>query len=91
MDYQDTPADPATYLPPEVQPYCTGCDKTPEEIDEYIMAGRYEQMTPSDYVRSEEGTYNPANGHFLCTDCYMRAGMPSGGDGHGGPGRWIAP
>jgi hypothetical protein len=28
-------------------------------------------------VREEEGTYNPANGHFLCTHCYIAAGMPS--------------
>jgi hypothetical protein len=29
------------------------------------------------YVRSD-GTYNPANGHFWCDDCYIALGMPLG-------------
>ena len=41
-------------------------------------------MTPDAYVRAEEGTYNRENGHFLCTDCYVRASMPSKPDRMGG-------
>jgi hypothetical protein len=42
-------------------------------------------MTPDDFVREEEGTFNRSNGHFLCTDCYIAAGMPSSPEG------WVAP
>jgi hypothetical protein len=69
------------------KPICTGCNKTPDEIQEYIECAEDEEMTPDDYVRSEEGTYNPSNGHFLCTDCYIEAGMPS----KPYPDKWIAP
>jgi len=68
-----------------INPYCTGCDKSPEDIQEYIDAADENGMTPEDYVRSEEGTYNRINGHFLCTSCYTDAGMPSSLEG------WVAP
>lgn len=42
-------------------------------------------ITPDDYVWQEEGTLNPKNGHFLCTTCYIAAGMPSSSQG------WKAP
>lgn len=64
---------------------CTGCNKRPTEIEEYIEMGEVEDMTPDDYVWQEEGTLNHTNGHFLCTSCYMDAGMPSSPQG------WIAP
>lgn len=57
---------------------CAKCGKSPEEITEYVIASIEEDMTPSDYVKSEEGTYNPKNGHFYCTSCYVRLGMPLG-------------
>jgi len=57
-------------------PICTGCNKTADEIQEYIESAEESDMTVEEYVRSEEGTYNPTNGHFLCTDCYIVAGMP---------------
>lgn len=66
-------------------PLCIGCGKTPSELEEYIEIGKEEGMAPDDYVRKEEGTYNPENGHFLCTPCYFRAGMPSSPQG------WRAP
>jgi hypothetical protein len=37
------------------------------------------------YVRREEGTFNPANGHFLCDACYIAAGQPSSRNG------WTCP
>lgn len=91
MEYQDTPADPVDYLPHPVQPYCVGCDRTPEEIGDYTVMAAMDNMTPSEWVRREEGTLNPANGHFLCDTCYIKAGQPAGVDGRGGPGRWVAP
>jgi hypothetical protein len=42
-------------------------------------------LTPDRYVQAEEGTLNPQNGHFLCTSCYIEAGMPSS------PAGWVAP
>lgn len=68
-----------------MRPFCTGCKKHADEIEEYIEIAKEESMTPDDYVRKEEGTYNRANGHFLCTKCYVKAGMPSS------PRGWTAP
>ncbi len=69
-------------------PLCTGCDTRAHEIAEY-QPGEFwapgEFKGPDDYVRRCEGTYNPENGHFLCTECYITAGMPS----H--PTGWVAP
>jgi|GEM_PF-5551323 len=66
---------------------CVGCLKTPDQIDEYLEMAEIEDMTPDNYVRQEEGTFNPVNGHFLCTPCYIDAGMPAGT----GNKRWVAP
>lgn len=66
---------------------CTGCNKNAAEIEEYIEAARDAEMGINEYVREEEGTYNTENGHFLCTDCYIAAGMPS----RPYPERWVAP
>jgi hypothetical protein len=67
------------------QAFCSGCKKLPSEIDEYISISEVEGMTPDDYCWQEEGTLNLENGHFLCTDCYVKAGMPSS------PRGWVAP
>ena len=64
---------------------CVGCRKRPSELTEYIEAAREYGETPEQFVRKEEGTFNPSNGHFLCTECYVAAGMPSA------PGGWLAP
>jgi len=71
------------------EPICIGCGKHPRELSEYVEASSAKNygrtITPDDYVRREEGTYNPANGHFACTTCYCNMGMPSSSGG------WIAP
>lgn len=73
-------------LPDGVRPFCTGCNKHPDELDEFIDAVEEEEYDhPDEYVEEEEGTLNPENGHFLCTPCYVKAGMPSA------PGGWVAP
>lgn len=64
---------------------CIGCGKHPDQIDEYVDMARDEGMMPDEFIRREEGSYNPANGHFLCTPCYIEAGMPSS------PSGWVAP
>jgi hypothetical protein len=62
---------------------CIGCGKTPDEIDEYIEGADGCDLTPVEYAEQFEGTFNPENGHFACTECYINMGMPAGG--------WIAP
>lgn len=64
---------------------CIGCGLRPDQIDEYVDIAADEGMAPGEYVRKEEGTYNRENGHFLCTDCYVKAGCPSS------PRGWVAP
>lgn len=82
--------DRAPSVPPS--PSCCVCRKRPSEIDEYRDAITAEGMihesdepvTDADidqWVRQNEGTYNPANGLFACTDCYIRMGQPSGPNG----------
>lgn len=66
-------------------PRCIGCGKGPDELGEYVESAQEAEMTPADYLRAEEGTYNPANGHFACTECYIKMGMPST------PTGWRAP
>lgn len=66
-------------------PRCAGCKQAPSTIDSYL--GLLEDgETADEYVRREEGTYDPATGAFLCDWCYIRAGMPTGEGGR----RWTA-
>lgn len=72
-------------LPEPFDPRCERYAKDMEEIDTYVRDEDDEPRGPitpeerADWVRSEEGTYNPKNGHFLCDSCYIAEGMPSGG------------
>ena len=66
-------------------PICRGCGKAPSELPEYVEAAEDCGMDTDDYVRREEGTYNRVTGGFLCTPCYVDAGMPKA------PGGWKAP
>lgn len=70
-----------------IKPICTGCGKHPEQLEEYIEAAEDYKMDVDEYVKKEEGTYNKVNGHFLCTPCYIDAGMPS----LPSPKHWVAP
>lgn len=65
-------------------PLCIGCGKSPREIEEYIHNPE-EDPNPIRFVRENEGTFNHRNGHFTCTECYIKMGMPTK------PGGWIAP
>lgn len=75
-------------MPEKIIPFCTGCNKPASEIEEYIEAAKENEMTIDEYVKSEEGTYNPSNGHLLCTSCYIKAGMPA--NPYPQP-NWVAP
>jgi len=72
---------------PRPELICIGCNQRPEEIDEYVVFAQEEGITASEYVWQEEGTLNQTNGHFLCTSCYIDAGMPVGDAGR----PWHAP
>ncbi len=63
---------------------CIGCNRIPEEIEEYIEMAKFEEITPEEYVMLEEVTYNKKTGHFLCNDCYIKAGCPDT------PYGWVA-
>ena len=63
---------------PTKEPRCIKCGRSPVEIPEYRDVAADDGVHPNDYVRSEEGTYNPASGHFFCTECYIEVGMPLG-------------
>lgn len=57
---------------------CACCGKTPSELKEYITNASVEGITPDEFVRTQEGTFNPETEEFYCTQCYIEIGMPSG-------------
>jgi hypothetical protein len=57
---------------------CKLCGKEPHELREYATEAKAMKITPEEYVRREEGTYNPKTDLFYCTPCYVKAGMPLG-------------
>ena len=75
------------------QPYDPMCDRLAENIEylDTFWASSKEELEATDpleypvkraeYIRREEGTYNKENGHFLCDECYIRAGMPTSPNG----------
>lgn len=72
----------------DIRPFCTGCKKYADQLEEYIEGAKESEQTITEFVIENEGTYNPSNGHFLCTPCYIDAGMPS--NPHPQP-NWTAP
>lgn len=53
--------------------HCKGCGRRPDEIREYILEAEHHNMSPDQFVRENEGTYDPTDGSFLCTACYFKA------------------
>lgn len=64
-------------------PRCKRYARDMVELDAYIEPELHKDR--EDYIRLEEGTYNKINGHFLCDNCYIGAGMPSS------PTGWVCP
>jgi hypothetical protein len=91
----DVMHDPAYCTDTPEDPICIGCTKKPEALDEYVDAvvselapgETYDDQDVKRYVIQNEGTYNPQNGHFMCTDCYIINGQPS----RPAPDHWVAP
>ncbi|MCP9209631.1 hypothetical protein [Streptomyces cucumeris] len=72
--------------------HCIDCNKSPNEIPEYIEGARIEGVSPEEFVAADEGTYNRKNGHFLCTDDYIAREAKSGRRLVGLNGaQWTAP
>lgn len=55
---------------------CFKCQREPEELIEYQDAASESGMNIRDYVKFEEGTYDPQTDYFLCTPCYINLDMP---------------
>jgi hypothetical protein len=64
---------------------CFRCGKPASAFPEYGPAMTGSSLTAAEYVRAEEGTYNPDTNHFACDECYIAIGMPSSRRG------WKAP
>jgi hypothetical protein len=69
----------------EHEPICFVCKKKASEIKEYVESAHWERITPSEYVREEDGTFNRESNQFCCTSCYIDIGMPTS------PNGWKAP
>lgn len=68
-------------------PTCSRCGGTPAEMPEYVYCAAELSMDPDEYVRREEGTYNPESDRFACTPCYAEMGAPTAPPPRG----WKAP
>lgn len=58
---------------------CMGCNKRPEQLNEYKMEARINDVTPTQFVIEHEpmGCWGPrTENKFYCTNCYVKAGMP---------------
>jgi|ERR1051326_1043887 hypothetical protein len=65
------------------EPTCFRCGKSAEEFD--YTGYKDDNQTNSDFVRTEDGTYNKDTNRFACDQCYIEIGMPT----H--PYGWKAP
>jgi hypothetical protein len=73
-----------------IRPYDPRCNRFGGEITEYddliVDFGQVVTAeTREDFIRNNDGTYNPMNGHFACTECYIAIGAPSS------PSGWKCP
>lgn len=57
---------------------CAGCGRDPAVIGEYIVQALFENMTEQEFVVRYDRTYIPETGEFLCSSCYVKAGIPNG-------------
>lgn len=60
---------------------CCRCRRPPHKIDDYIETSHLLSESFDDveeYIRKEEGTYNPSTNLFACDICYILLGQPGG-------------
>lgn len=70
------------------KPICIGCNKHPQDLDDFFDWKDQGYKDADAMCIDQEGTLNPENGHFLCTPCYIKAGMPAN---HHPQPNWVAP
>lgn len=63
------------------EPFDPGCGRYASQIPGLGEFAEDANLSRADYVRREEGTYNPDTNHFLCDACYITAGMPTSSTG----------
>ena len=86
LEFQSQPKHIGRTYTSKGTPRCFRCGKMPHELDEYVDAAHDEDdLTPEQFVKEEEGTYNPELNTFACTLCYVAIGAPSA------PHGWKAP
>lgn len=62
--------------------HCPECKKDPTELKEIQFHAEQEEMSEFQFIKEMDGTYCKHTGLFLCTDCYIKLGMPSNKDIH---------
>lgn len=56
---------------------CACCGKQPKDILEYQISYEAEGFESAEAMAMEDGTYNSKTNLFVCTDCYIKKGMPN--------------
>lgn len=51
---------------------CEFCLRKPSEIEDYIVAADECDLSPNEYVKKEEGSYNRSTKTFCCPTCYSK-------------------
>lgn len=74
-------------------PYDPSCKREAKDIPSVVQFAQENAMTPEEFIKAEEGTYNPVTGHFLCDPCFlveesMHAGLRLTGPDNT---RWVCP
>lgn len=57
---------------------CIDCGKKPEEIKYIVNNAKADKVTPDEWIKENEGTFNRENNKFYCDPCYIAAGTPLG-------------
>ncbi len=93
--YQNPDADPNAphddTLCQHVGPYCPGCRQEASNIASVTAYARMEGESPKEWVRKNEGTYNPNNDHFLCDKCFISEEDRRGVRLAAPLGKWVCP
>lgn len=77
---------------PHAAPLCPACGRQAADIPDVVMFGKENGLSPEEFVRQEDGTYNPASEHFLCDTCFIVYEAHKGSRLVGENGkRWVCP
>ncbi len=58
--------------------HCKVCKKEPKDLGSVVYFASLENMEPDEFVKENDGTYNPTTEEFFCNTCYISVGMPLG-------------